>query len=125
MGAIPVCQDIYVEENSYSGDGNYNNEIYEAPVCDNACPGSCLAGEVNSVWYIWTVQVGGILRLTIDPVDDSDDYDWAVYDLTDLRCSDIYTSYPLMQKSCNAYGVTGFNGNTGISTSNGGNYQLQ
>jgi hypothetical protein len=120
VGAIPVCQDIYVEENSYSGDGNYNNEIYEDLPCNSACPGSCLAGEVNSVWYVFTVQAGGILRLTIDPVQGSDDYDWAVYDVTELRCSDIYTSYSLMQKSCNAYG-SGANGNTGISTSNGGN----
>jgi hypothetical protein len=120
MGAIPVCQDIYVEENSYSGDGNYNNEIYEDLPCESACPGSCLAGEVNSVWYIWTVQAGGMLRLTINPVTDSDDYDWAVYDLTELRCDDIYSSWALMQKSCNAYGVTGFNGNTGISTAYGG-----
>jgi len=120
MGAIPVCQDIYVEENSYSGDGNYPNEIYEDLPCDYACPGSCLAGEVNSVWYIWTVQVGGMLRLTIDPVQGSDDYDWAVYDLTELRCSDIYLQYSLMQKSCNAYGA-GSNGNTGISTTYGGN----
>ena len=120
MGAIPVCQDVYVEENSYSGDGNYNNEIYEDLPCNTACPGSCLAGEVNSVWYIWTVQVGGLLRLTIDPVQSTDDYDWAVYDVTDLRCDDIYTSYALMQKSCNAYGA-GSNGNTGISTQNGGN----
>lgn len=119
MGAIPVCQDIYVEENSYSGDGNYNNEIYEAPVCTSACPGSCLAGEVNSVWYVFTVQAGGNLRLTIDPVGGTDDYDWAIYDLTELRCSDIYSSYSLMQKSCNAYGA-GSNGNTGISTAYGG-----
>jgi len=119
IGAIPVCQDIYVEVNSYSGDGNYHNEIYEAPNCSNACPGSCLAGEVNSVWYIWTVQAAGMLRLTIDPVSNTDDYDWAVYDLTELRCSDIYSSYPLMQKSCNAYGY-GSNGNTGINTGYGG-----
>jgi hypothetical protein len=121
IGAIPVCQDIYVEVNSYSGEGNYQNEIYNTPGdCSSDCPGSCLDGEVNSVWYVWTVQVGGILKLLIDPVDDSDDYDWAVYDVTDLRCSDIYTSYNLMQKSCNAYGVTGNNGNTGISSSMGG-----
>jgi hypothetical protein len=120
MGAIPVCQDIYVEENSYSGDGNYNNEIYEDLPCNSACPGSCLAGEVNSVWYIFTVQAAGMLRLTIDPVQATDDYDWAVYDVTELRCSDIYSSYSLMQKSCNAYGA-GTNGNTGINTANGGN----
>jgi hypothetical protein len=120
MGAIAVCQDVYVEENSYSGDGNYNNEIFNpSGGCESDCPGSCLDGEQNSVWYIFTVQVGGLLRFTIDPVGATDDYDWAVYDLTELRCSDIYGSYPLMQKSCNAYGA-GTNGNTGISTPNGG-----
>ncbi len=119
IGAIPVCQDIYVEQNSYSGEGNYPNEIYETLPCNSACPASCLAGETNSVWYIWTVQAGGMLRLTIDPVQDADDYDWAVYDVTELRCSDIYTHYPQMQKSCNAYGQAP-NGNTGISTAYGG-----
>jgi hypothetical protein len=121
MGAIPVCQDVYVEENSYSGSGNYPNEIYNpSGDCTYDCPGSCLDGEQNSVWYIFTVQVAGQLRLTIDPLIDADDYDWAVYDLTELRCSDIYTKYNLMQKSCNAYGSATYNGNTGISTANGG-----
>ncbi|MCK9399898.1 MAG: T9SS type A sorting domain-containing protein [Bacteroidales bacterium] len=122
MGAIPVCQDVYVEEDSYYGDGNYHNEIYNNPnpQCEYDCPGSCLDGEQNSVWYIFTVQVAGQLRLTIDPIIDADDYDWAVYDLTELRCSDIYSKYNLMQKSCNAYGSLTYNGNTGISTANGG-----
>jgi hypothetical protein len=119
MGAIAVCQEIYVEENSYSGDGNYHNEIFNpSGDCQQDCPGSCLDGEQNSVWYIFTVQVAGMLRLTIDPIG-NDDYDWAVYDLTELRCSDIYTKYNLMQKSCNAYGQPP-DGNTGISTPNGG-----
>lgn len=120
MGAIPVCQDIYVEENSYHGSGNYPNEIYNpSGDCTQDCPGSCLDGEKNSVWYIFTVQVAGLLRLTIDPAG-NDDYDWAVYDVTDLRCADIYASYNQMQKSCNAYGSNTLNGNTGISTANGG-----
>jgi hypothetical protein len=119
MGAIPVCQDIYVEENSYSGDGNYHHEIFNpSGDCTLDCPGSCLDGEQNSVWYIFTVQVAGNLRILIDPIG-NDDYDWAVYDLTELRCSDIYTSYNLMQKSCNAYGQPP-DGNTGISTAMGG-----
>jgi hypothetical protein len=119
MGAIPVCQDIYVEENSYSGSGNYPNEIYNpSGDCTLDCPGSCLDGEQNSVWYIFTVQVGGLLRILIDPIG-NDDYDWAVYDISELRCADIYTNYSLMQKSCNAYGQPP-DGNTGISTPNGG-----
>lgn len=119
LGAILICQDVYVEVNSYSGNGNYHNEIYEDLPCTSACPGSCLAGEVNSVWYTLTVQSSGLLRFTIDPVNNTDDYDWAVYDLTELGCADIYSSYALMQKSCNAYGSNP-NGNTGISTENGG-----
>jgi hypothetical protein len=120
LGAIPVCQNIYVEENSYSGSGNYPNEIYNTPGdCTNDCPGSCLDGEQNSVWYVFTVQQAGLLRLDIDPLNSGDDYDWAVYDISALRCDDIYSQYSVMQKSCNAYGQAP-NGNTGISSPNGG-----
>lgn len=121
LGAIPVCQDVYVEDNSFLGSGNYPNEIFNpSGNCENDCPGSCLDGEQNSVWYVFTVQQAGILRLTIDPQDDGDDYDWAIYDITALRCDQIYSQYPLMQKSCNAYGASGYNGPTGISTPMGG-----
>jgi len=121
LGAIPVCQDIYVEENSYYGSGNYPNEIFNPTGnCEQDCPGSCLDGEQNSVWYVFTVQQAGMLRLTIDPLDDYDDYDWAVYDITALRCDQIYSQYSLMQKSCNAWGSSSINGNTGISSLQGG-----
>lgn len=121
LGAIPVCQDTYVQNTSYYGSGNYPNEVFNpSGDCTTDCPGSCLDGEQNSVWYVFTVQVGGMLRLTIDPFDDNDDYDWAVYDITALRCDQIYSQYPLMQKSCNAWGSSGVNGNTGINTANGG-----
>ncbi len=121
LGAIPVCQDIYVEENSYYGSGNYPNEIYTPPgSCDSYCPSSCLDGEQNSVWYVFTVQQSGDLSLVITPLIQTDDYDWAVYDISFLRCTDIF-SHPLqMQKSCNAAGGSGYQGNTGISSSFGG-----
>ena len=119
LGARPVCQVLYFEQDSYLGEGNYPDEIYESLPCSQACPGSCLAGEINSIWYIWNVRESGMLRFTIDPVQAGDDYDWAVYDLTDLGCADIYTEYPLMQKSCNASGGYS-NGITGISSEEGG-----
>jgi hypothetical protein len=121
LGAIPVCQDIYVQETTYLGSGNYPNEIYNTPGnCVIDCPGSCLDGEQNSVWYVFTVQQSGALRLTIEPFFNEDDYDWAVYDITYFRCTDIYTQYPSMQKSCNAWGSSYFNGSTGINTAMGG-----
>jgi hypothetical protein len=121
FGAIPVCQDTYTQTTTYLGSGNYPNEIYNPPSdCTTDCPGSCLDGEQNSVWYVFTVQQSGQLRLTIDPFYDADDYDWAVYDITVLRCDNIYAHYNQMQKSCNAFGSLTYNGNTGISTANGG-----
>ncbi len=119
LGAIPICQEAYIEYDTYSGSGHYPNEIYNRPGdCTQDCPGSCLDGEINSVWYVITVQNDGILRFAIDP-GNNDDFDWALYDLTNHSCSDIYTDYLIVQKSCNAYGYSP-NGLTGISSENGG-----
>ncbi len=111
INALPVCQNIFTQTNSYSGEGVFPNEI------DNAI--SCLgSGEKNSVWYIFTVQVSGNLCFTITPNVGSEDYDWAVYDLTNASCTDIATN-PSIEVSCNyapnlgCGGLTGPNGNTG------------
>lgn len=112
LGAIPVCQDTYVQANSYTGTGNYYPEIPTS----GSCPGNCLSsGEKNDVWYIFTVQIGGLLAFSITPNNNADDYDWAVYSLNDYKCEDIYTHVSQMQVSCNysgTSGVTGPNGNS-------------
>ncbi len=120
LGATPVCQDVYYEPQIFSGPGAYNNEIPKcAPsFCTTCCPGNCLDGEWNSAWYIFTVQEGGLLRFTIQPDVTSDDYDWAVYNLSEKRCEDIYSNISSMQKSCNAAGITN---TTGMNSNNGGN----
>ncbi|MBI4646101.1 MAG: hypothetical protein HY738_05750, partial [Bacteroidia bacterium] len=106
MGAIPVCQNTYSNPVSYSGEGAYPDEISET----GGCPTNCmLSGEKNDVWYVFTVQSNGNLNFTIDPVDNTDDYDWAVYDLTVDNCQDILTD-PSLMVSCNwsaADGTTG------------------
>lgn len=112
MGAIPVCQNVYQQQNSFSGTGNYPNEI----PAFGGCPGNCLiAGEKNDVWYIFTVQQSGNLSFLITPNNSSDDYDWAVYNLTNASCSDIYNNINTLQVSCNFSadeGSTGPNGQT-------------
>ncbi len=108
-GAIAVCQNVYTQANSYSGTGNYPTEINSG----NSCLGG--AGEVNSVWYTFTTQTAGNVCFTISPNNSGDDYDWAVYDLTNNNCSDIYNNAAL-EVSCNFSGVsgdTGPNGNAG------------
>ena len=57
IGAIPVCQDSYTQNNSYTGPGSFVDVVpYETCL---------LTGETNSVWYIFTVQIGGSFGFTI------------------------------------------------------------
>ena len=108
-GAIPVCQNVYSEVNAYSGTGNYPDEINSL----SSCLGS---GEKNDVWYTFTVQASGQLCFDITPNTLSDDYDWALYNMTNAACGDIYND-PSLEVSCNfsgTSGVTGANGSAGV-----------
>ncbi|MGZ4058181.1 MAG: beta strand repeat-containing protein, partial [Bacteroidia bacterium] len=117
LGAIPVCASTYSNPASYVGSGNYLNEINSSI----SCLGS---GELNDVWYQFTVQTSGQLCFIIDPVTNSNDYDWGLYNLTGANCSDIATNAAL-QAACNYSGQTTYtgagpawataqNGNTGL-----------
>lgn len=109
FNAISVCQAVYNQANSYTGIGNLD-EIFVS---------NCLAtGENNSVWYIFTVSAPGNLGFNITPNNALDDYDWAVYNLTNASCSDIATD-PTLEVSCNysgTPGATGANGTSGFNT---------
>jgi len=118
LGAIPVCDYIYVEDFTASGEGNYPNEIPS----NQSCPNHCMDGEKNTRWYTWTVIESGDLRLTITPATFTDDYDWAIFDLSEWSCEDIYSHPIQMMVSCNAAGGAGYQGTTGISSLNGGVY---
>jgi len=113
LGAIPVCEGYYYQPNSYSGSGNYPNEIPTA----GACPGNCMSsGEKNCVWYYVTVQSDGLMGFEIMPNNANDDYDWAVYNLTDARCEDIFAHVTQLQASCNWSGTKGLTGPNGNSS---------
>lgn len=108
IGAIPVCQNYFCQESSFSGVGSVTGEI---PV-GNTCLGS---GEKNDSWYTFTVQQSGNLSFTITPNTGTDDYDWAVFNLTNATCAQIPTDATL-DVSCNysanigCAGLTGPNG---------------
>lgn len=108
QGAIPVCQSSYSQSTSYSGVGNISNEINTSLSC-------LLSGEKNDVWYQFTVQQSGNLCFSITPNVTTEDYDWALFNLTNANCSDI-ASNAALQVSCNysgLSGVTGANGQAG------------
>ncbi|OFY26503.1 MAG: hypothetical protein A2275_10965 [Bacteroidetes bacterium RIFOXYA12_FULL_35_11] len=109
-GAIPVCQNYFCQESSFVGTGNVSGEIPTG----NTCLGS---GEKNDSWYIFTVQQSGNVNFTITPNSTTDDYDWAVFNLTNATCAQIPLDASL-DVSCNyssnigCGGLTGPNGET-------------
>ncbi len=105
IGAIPLCQNVYFQANAYQGRGENPDEINGTLSC-------MILGERNSVWYIFRVQTPGDLCFTITPVDTTDDYDWAVYNLTGASCAQIGVN-PNLEVACNFTYNTGCAGETG------------
>ena len=110
LGAIPVCTEIYVETSAPSGAGNYTNEINgtsQGGIC-------CMDNELNSIWYTFTVNNNGNFGFTLTPNNPNDDYDWAMFNITNASCDDIFNDVSL-QVSCNAAGGAGCHGPTGAN----------
>lgn len=109
INATPVCTT------------QYNVLALPSPYPPNTVPGeinsalTCLSsGEQNGFWYTFTVQTTGMLSFNIKPSVPSDDYDWALFDLSNNDCSDLPTMPSI---SCNySNSVT----NSGITGANGG-----
>jgi len=106
FGAIPVCQQVYSETISASGDGNYPDEV--------STSFTCTAGELNSIWYSFTVNNSGNFGFLITPNNLNDDYDWVLYNITDISCDQISDS-PSSVVSCNAAGGGTCDGETGAT----------
>jgi gliding motility-associated-like protein len=126
LGAIPICTEVYEEADSPTGDGNYHNEINGSHIGGT----SCMAAELNSIWYTFTVNNSGDFGFVLTPNDPHDDYDWALFDITYAHCQDIF-SLSSLEVSCNAAGSsisdnflcngpTGANGKSFYSTQGGG-----
>ena len=111
-GAISVCQFIYYTAISYSGVGN-NDEIPGGSSC-------LLTNEKNSVWYTFSTSSSGNLAFNIAPNTLTDDYDFALYDITGSNCSGI-SSGAILPVRCNFSGMSGI---TGLSNSGGANQEL-
>jgi len=115
LGALPVCQNVYSETRSPSGEGNYTNEINRSTSC-------LIDGETNSIWYTFTVNKTGNFGFLITPNDLDDDYDWSLYNITQASCTDIYSN-PDLIVSCNAAGNRACHGPTGATGGSNSNFQ--
>lgn len=114
FGAIPICTPNYINTVKYFWEGSLPNEIN---------PYSSLCGtlsEKDGAWFKIYINQPGLLGFTIFPNDSADDYDWALFDLTNSNCYDIY-NVDTLQVACNfsgATGPTGANGTTSITCTN-------
>ncbi|RYD53542.1 MAG: gliding motility-associated C-terminal domain-containing protein [Sphingobacteriales bacterium] len=104
--AIPVCQNIYQQSNSYTGFG----AMQELDTTNQGCLSS---NEKNDVWYVINVSTSGNLVFTITPNNFTgpgigDDYDFAIWDVTGRGCNAIYSGDDPVR--CNYSGTRGITG---------------
>ncbi len=109
-GAIPVCQEQYNQPFAYSGQGTNPNEINTA----SSCLGN---GEINDAWYVFTAQTSGNFSFNLTPLYTNEDYDFAVYNITNNGCAGIFNgSSP--EISCNySSNITTWAAQTGANSS--------
>lgn len=104
FSSILICSPTYNQSNSYSGIGT---------IVDVAPGQTCLGnGEVNSVWYSITATQSGTFGFQLNPVNATDDYDFAVFNLTGDSCSSIANG-TLAPIRCNYSATTGPTGLSG------------
>ena len=98
INALKLCQLVIVQPESYLGYGA-TEDLQDLSTC-------LQTKEDNSVWYTFTIRDSGMLKFLIIPIED-DDYDFALYNLTDGFCSDISDSTPGIEARCNYQFSTG------------------
>ena len=118
LDATFLCSSSFTQNNSYTGVGS------EQEVAPGA---TCLGnGEVNSAWYRFTVNTSGSLNFQINPFNPNDDYDFALFDLTNDSCSGILagTTAPVSCNYSSSPGATGLsNGSSGNNNGSSGTNQ--
>jgi len=122
INAIEVCNmDTIVQLQAYTGLGLNEDEITN----ENSCLGK---GTTSEVWYIFTVQQSGNLCFTITQFDTlADDYDWALFNITNATCADIINgNVTSFGGNCNfGSNELGCGGRTGANGETGGDCQEQ
>ncbi|MFN7013265.1 MAG: hypothetical protein ACK4ON_03235, partial [Bacteroidia bacterium] len=68
----------------------------------------------------FTVTSAGNLGFLITPNNAFDDYDWAVYDVSNSSCADIFNMVPISCNYSGTAGATGANGGSGLNSQGAG-----
>jgi len=103
--ALLLCGNTFTSTYSYQGIGVVSDLTN--------CP--CSGGEGNSMWLRLEITTPGIIVFTITPLNGTDDYDFAVVDITGKSCSTFTSSDVIRcnfnnnQPGSNVGGVVGLN----------------
>ncbi|KAA5537153.1 gliding motility-associated C-terminal domain-containing protein [Taibaiella lutea] len=104
--ALQICGNQFHTPYSYQGEG------FELDL-----PGTqCGAGESNSVWLKLNIVTSGVIVFTVTPNVSSDDYDWAVVDITGKPC-DNFNETDVVRCNFNNNSPIFNGGVTGLNTS--------
>ncbi len=110
MDAIPICQNSYNQTAANTGIGSTN----DLSTSSQGCLGT---GEINSSWYILNTSTAGNVVFTITPNNTADDYDFAVWDITDTSCTALSAGLSPIRCNYTSAANTGSSGQTGLNTS--------
>jgi uncharacterized repeat protein (TIGR01451 family) len=96
--AIPLLNWETITYGSSGGEGIDSMEVNNTTSCLSS-------GERNSSWFVFYTSTNGLISFSIIPLCEAADYDWAVFDITEIGCAGIATD-PLAEVSCNFSGST-------------------
>lgn len=106
MGAVSICDTIYyLPSLPDSFNNTYLNEINPSLSCIND-------GGDEGVWFKFATVDTGMLSFTIFPIDTTYDFDWTLFQLHYVPCSQIFGDTSLLI-SCDNSGINGTDGSTG------------
>lgn len=114
--ALLLCGNTFTSTYSYQQEGLVN-DLTATP---------CGGGEGNSMWLRLEITTGGIIVFTLTPLNGTDDYDFAIVDITNTDCSNFTSSNVIRcnfnnnQPGSNPGGIVGLNTTSTTQFTNAG-----
>lgn len=111
--ALIICGNGFTSPYSYQGNGL----VQDLPVTPCSSPGGSPAGagESNAVWLRLNIISSGVIIFAITPLTVTDDYDWAVVNITNKSCSNFSSSDVVRCNFNNNQNPTSTSGITGLN----------
>lgn len=104
--ALEICGNTFTSPYSYQGIGQIS-DLTNTP---------CFGGEGNVMWFRMNIVTGGIIVFTIAPLNQTDDYDFAVVDITGKTCSTFTQTDVIRCNFNNNWPGSNVNGIVGLNT---------